>query len=65
MSVSKAQKRATQKYNKNHYDLFHIRVPKGIKEKIVVHAKKYDGTLNKFLKRAVDETIEKDNGKDK
>ncbi len=64
MAVSKAQQRATHKYAKNHYDRLEMQVPKGKKEKIAAHAKGHDGSLNKFLNRAVDETIERDNEKD-
>ncbi len=60
MSVSKAQQRATNKYNKNHYDRLEMKVPKGEKESITEHAIEYDGTLNKFLNRAVKETMERD-----
>ncbi len=60
MPVSKAQQRATNKYNKNHYDRMEIKVPKGEKESITSHAKEYDGSLNKFLNRAVKETMERD-----
>ena len=60
MPVSKAQQRATNKYNKNHYDRIEMKVLKGEKENITEHAKEYDGTLNKFLNRAVKETIERD-----
>ncbi len=60
MSVSKAQQRATNKYNKNHYDRMEMKVPKGEKESITEHAKEYDGTLNKFLNRAVKETMKRD-----
>ena len=60
MPASKAQQRATKKYDKNHYDGIHMRVPKGKKDKISAHAKEYDGSLNKFLNRAVDETMERD-----
>ena len=61
MSVSKAQLRATAKYNKKNYDRIDMRVPKGKKEKLAAHAMEHDGSLNKFLNRAVDETIERDN----
>ena len=61
MPVSKAQQKATHKYNKNHYDRLEMQVPKGEKENIVAHAKAHDGTLNKFLNRAVSEAIERDN----
>ena len=60
MPVSKAQQRATNKYNKNHYDRMEMKVPKGEKESITEHAKEYDGTLNKFLNRAVKETMKRD-----
>ena len=60
MPISKAQQRATKKYDKNHYDGIHMRVPKGKREIISEHAKEYDGSLNKFLNRAVDEAMERD-----
>ena len=60
MPASKAKIRANDKYNKKHYDSMLIRVPKGKKEKIVAHANEYDISLNKFLNRAVDETMERD-----
>ncbi len=60
MPVSKAQKKATKKYVKNHYDRIDMRVPKGKREIISKHAKDYDGSLNKFLNRAVDEAMERD-----
>ncbi len=60
MPASKAKIRANDKYNKKHYDSMIIRVPKGKKEKIVAHANEYDISLNKFLNRAVDETMERD-----
>ena len=63
MAVSKAQQRATSKYKKSHYDRLEMQVPKGEKESITEHAKEYDGTLNKFLNRAVKETMERDKSK--
>ncbi len=63
MPVSKAQKRAINKYNKNHYDNINIRVPKGKRDNISVHANKYDGSLNKFVNRAISETMERDKEK--
>ncbi len=60
MPISKAQKNATKKYVKNHYDRIDMRVPKGKREKIAAHAKEHDGSLNKFLNRAVDEAMERD-----
>ena len=63
MPASKAKIKANAKYNKNHYDRLEMQVPKGEKENIVAHAKAHDGTLNKFLNRAVSEAIERDNEK--
>lgn len=60
MPASKAKIRANKKYDKNHYDGIHMRVPKGKKEKLIAHAKEYDGSLNKFLNRAADEAMERD-----
>lgn len=60
MPASKAKIKANTKYNKNHYDRLEMKVPKGKKEEIFAHAKKYDGSLNKFLNRAVDEAMERD-----
>ena len=48
-------------YNKKAYDRLEMKVPKGEKESIVAHAEKTDGTLNKFLNRAVREAMERDN----
>ena len=63
MPVSKAQQRATSKYKKSHYDRLEMQVPKGEKEIITEHATEYDGTLNKFLNRAVKEAMERDKNK--
>ena len=63
MPASKAQIKATQKYIKNHYERLEMRVPIGKKEKIVAYAKKHDGSLNKFLNRLVDESMERDKEK--
>jgi predicted HicB family RNase H-like nuclease len=57
---SEGQKVATAKYNAKAYDRLEMKVPKGEKESIVTHAEKHDGSLNKFLNRAVSETISRD-----
>lgn len=62
MAVSEAQKKAVAKYNAKAYDRLEMKVPKGEKEGIIAHAEKTDGTLNKFLNRAVREAMERDNG---
>lgn len=52
------------RYNKKAYDEIKTRVPKGKKEEIKAHAESVDGSLNKFINRAIDETMKRDNEKD-
>lgn len=63
MAVSKAQQKAVAKYMSNNYDELKIRVPKGKKDKIKAHAEKNRESLNGFVNRAIDETVERDNNK--
>ena len=58
--LTEARKRANAKYNAKAYDDIKLRVAKGKKEEIINHANLKDGSLNKFLNRAIDETIERD-----
>ena len=50
-----------QKYNEKSYDRIALSVKKGEKEVIKAHADKQGESLNGFIKRAIDETIERDN----
>ncbi len=60
MPNGKASTRAKNKYNAANYDNLRILVPKGQKEKIKAHAAKRGESINGFVNRAIDETIEKD-----
>lgn len=60
MPASKAQQKAVAKYMKNNYDELKIRVPKGEKDKIKAHAETKGESVNGFVKRAIDETMERD-----
>lgn len=60
MPASKAQQKAVNKYIKNNYDVFQIRMPKGKKDIIKAHAESKGESVNSFINRAVDETIERD-----
>ncbi len=63
MAVNKyteARKRANEKYNAKSYDRINIAVPKGEKSKIKAHAEQRGESVNGFIKRAIDETIERD-----
>lgn len=64
MPASKAQQKAVNKYIKENYDVFQIRMPKGKKDIIKAHAESRGESVNSFINRAVDETIKRD-GEDK
>lgn len=64
MAISKAQQRAVAKYTAAKYDEIKVRIPKGQKEIIKAHADLFDGgSVNGFVKRAIEETIERDKAK--
>ena len=60
MAISKAQQRATAKYVKSSYDRIDLKVPKGNKDKIKAHAEQNGESVNGFINRAIDETMERD-----
>lgn len=60
MATSEALKRAVKKYDQEKIDRIPMRVPKGKKSIIQEHAAKRGESINAFLNRAVDETIERD-----
>ena len=61
MAVSKAQQKAVNKYVKSNYDRIELVVkPKGRKEDIKTHASAMGETLNSFITRAINETMERD-----
>ena len=47
-------------FNKNTYDRINLIVPKGEKEIIKAHADKTGESVNGFINRAIDETMERD-----
>ena len=62
IKTSKAQQKAVHKYVKNNYDRIELTVkPKGKKDELKAHAEKQGETLNSFINRAINETIERDN----
>lgn len=63
MTVSKAQQRAVNKYMKENYDEIKVRVDKGKKARIKAHAEARGETVNGFINRAIDETLERDHEK--
>lgn len=59
--ISEARKRANDKYIEK-LDEIKVRVPKGRKAEVQAHAEGRGESLNGFIVRAIDETIERDNG---
>ena len=49
------------KYNAKNYDRIQLVVPKGRKSYLKAHAEKQGESLNSFMSRSADETIERDN----
>ena len=62
MAVSKAQQASVNKYVKANYDRVNVTMPKGKKEVIKAHAEARGESVNGFIGRAIDETMERDNG---
>ena len=60
MPKTQAQIRANRKYNEKAYDRIELKVTKGKKETIQAHASDRDESLNGFVNRAIDETMERD-----
>lgn len=58
--ISKAQQRAVNKYVKNNYDRVNVTFPKGKKAVIQQHAEAAGESVNAFINRAIDETMERD-----
>lgn len=65
MATTKASQKAVNKYMKANYDRINLTTEKGKKDLIKAHAEKYDkGSVNAFINRAIEETMERDNKAD-
>ena len=64
MALSEARKKANKKWNDKNmsvkYDHIHLTTPKGKKDAISAHAAERGESVNAFINRAIDETIERD-----
>ncbi len=58
--VSPAQQRAVNKYVKENYDRINVTMPKGRKEVIQAHAATQGESVNGFITRAINDTMERD-----
>ena len=57
---SDAEKRAIQKWNSEKVDALRIRVKKGMREVIQDHASSQGESINAFVTRAIQETMDRD-----
>lgn len=60
MTATPAQKKATQKYLKETVEDIRIRVPKGQKAVIKSHAEQQGESMNSFVIRAINETMQRE-----
>lgn len=60
MTVSKKQQASVTKYVKDHYDRISVTVPQGKRDQIKAHAETRGESVNGFINRAIDETMERD-----
>lgn len=52
---------SADEYNKAKYEDLRVRVPKGKKEIVSTHAAAHGESVNGFINRAIDDTMERDN----
>lgn len=60
MATTKAQQKAVNKYMAANYDRINLTVPKGKKDVIKEHAESVGESVNSFINRAINETMERD-----
>lgn len=60
-STTKAAQKAVNKYISKKYDRINLTVEKGNKESIREHAEAMGESVNGFINRAINETMERDN----
>ena len=60
MAISESQRKAVAKYNAKSYDEIKVRVSKGNKDITKAHAESNGESINGFVNRAIDETMERD-----
>lgn len=58
--MGKTSAAVKNRYNEKTYDRINLTVPKGDKERIEAHAAGREESVNAFIRRAITETIERD-----
>ena len=64
MAYSESQKRAIEKGQKEKVDDIRVRVPKGQRDIIKAHAAKHNETINAFVNRAINHTMDWDDAQE-
>lgn len=60
MPITEARRKANEKYNAKAYDEIKVRVPKGRKADLQLHAEQRGESLNGFIGRAIEEQVKRD-----
>lgn len=60
MPVSKKQQASVNKYVRENYDRVLVTMGKGKKDSVRAHAEAHGESVNGFINRAIDETMERD-----
>ncbi|MBQ2062638.1 MAG: hypothetical protein II458_08210 [Oscillospiraceae bacterium] len=60
MPASKAQQKAVNKYMSANYDRVNLTMAKGMKATIKAHAEARGESVNAFINRAIEETMQRD-----
>ena len=63
MARTEAEDRAIKKYEHEKIDRILLRMPKGKKDSIQDHVQTTGESVNSFINRAINETIQRDNNK--
>lgn len=63
--MGKTSSKVKDRYNAKAYDEIKVRVKKGDKATIQAHAESKGESLNGFVNRAIDETIQRESGEEK
>lgn len=61
--MAKPATTAKNKYNAKTYDRIALQVKKGRRDELKAHAEQQGESLNGFINRAIEETVERDNKK--
>ena len=60
---TEAKKEGNKRWDAKNLDRLSIALPKGSKEKIKAHAEKQGESVNGFISRAIEETMEREKGR--